>query len=157
MSMAISKSIKKLLKIVEELHKAHPSKKFTLDGRLVGDIGEILVEEHYDVLLFEGMSPHHDGESKDGRKVQIKATMKENLTFPADHIPEYFLGIKINRDGSFVEVFNGPGAVAAKAVGGRKHPKTNLHAISIRALAELSRAVNAEERIPRRATRGNSR
>jgi hypothetical protein len=157
MSKLISKSIEKLLQIVEELHQAYPSRKFTLDGRLVGDIGEILVEEHYDVLLFKGMSPHHDAESKGRRKVQIKATMKENLTFPADHIPEYYLGIKINRDGSFVEVFNGPGTVAAKAVEGRKQPKTNLHSISIKALAELSRGINAEERIPLRSTRENSR
>jgi len=155
MSKAISRSIIKLLQIVDDLQQAHPTKKFTLDGRLVGDIGEILVEEHYDVSLFEGMRRHHDGVSKDGRKVQIKATMKENLTFPADHIPEYYLGIKINRNGSFVEVFNGPGTVAAKAVEGRKPPKTNLHSISVRALAELGRGVNAEEGIPRRAKRGN--
>jgi uncharacterized protein DUF6998 len=156
MSKAISRSITMLLQIVDDLQQAHPAKKFTLDGRLVGDIGEILAEEYYDVSLYEGMSRYHDGETKDGRKVQIKATMKENLTFPADHIPDYFLGIKINRDGSFVEVFNGPGTAAAKAIVGRKHSKTNLHSISIRVLAGLSARVNAEERIPRRATRGNS-
>ncbi|HXP79172.1 MAG TPA: hypothetical protein VN976_04650 [Verrucomicrobiae bacterium] len=156
MSKAITRSITRLLRIVDDLQKAHPSKKFTLDGRLVGDIGEILVEEYYDVSLFEDMRSHHDGESKDGRKVQIKATMKENLTFPGDHIPDYYLGIKINKNGSFVEVFNGPGAVAAKAVEGRKRPKTNLHSISIKTLAVLSRGVNAEERIPNRTTHGNS-
>jgi hypothetical protein len=156
MSKAISKSITMLLQIVDELQQAHPAKKFTLDGRLIGDIGEILTEEYYDVSLYEGMSHHHDGVSRDGRKVQIKATMKESLTFPADHIPDYYLGIKINRDGSLVEVFNGPGSAAAKAIERRKHSKTNLHSISIRVLAELSTKVKAEERIPHRATPGNS-
>jgi hypothetical protein len=154
-SIAISDSIVKLLQIVDDLQKAHPTKKFTLDGRLVGDIGEILVEERYDISLFVGMSPHHDGETKDGRLVQIKATMKRNLTFPADHIPEYYLGIKINRDGSFDEVFNGPGSIAAEAIKGRKYPKTNLHSISIGALTELSRRVSPDKRISRRVNSGS--
>jgi len=155
MSKAISESIKKLLQIVDELHEAHPAKKFTLDGRLLGDIGEILVEENYDIALFKGMRRHHDGMAKDGRLVQIKATMKDALTFPSDHRPDFYLGIKIKKDGSFDEVFNGPGRVAWEAVRNRKPSKTNLHSISIKILAELGRRVSAAEKIPLRIrTRG---
>jgi hypothetical protein len=156
MSKAISTSITKLLEIVDDLQLAHPAKKFTLDGRLLGDIGEILVEESYDVALFEDMRRHHDAETKDGRRVQIKATMKESLTFPADHVPDYYLGIKIYADGSFVEVFNSPGTAAAKAIEGRKRSKTNLHSVSIKTLAGLSAGVKVQERIPRRGKRDDS-
>ena len=137
-------------KIVSQLHDAHPRKTFALDGRLVGDIGEILVEASYDIKLSEGQQQHHDGTTTDGRLVQIKATMKNSLTFPADHVPDYYLGIKVHEDGSFSEVFNGPGAIASQAVKNRKPPKTNLHSISIRTLATLNSKVTARDRIPLR-------
>ncbi|MBI2898552.1 MAG: hypothetical protein HYY17_00020 [Planctomycetes bacterium] len=54
-------------------------------------------------------------------------TEKDALTFPGDHVPDFYLGIQIHSDGSFTEVFNGPGSIAAKAVDGRKTPKNNLY------------------------------
>jgi hypothetical protein len=117
---------------------------------LVGDLGEVLVEDAYDVKLFEGMKKHHDGETSDGRQVQIKATIKDSLTFPADHIPDYYLGIKIHADGKFTEIFNGPGPVAREAVKGRKPTKTNLHSVSLVALNKLNEKVKPSERIPKR-------
>jgi hypothetical protein len=41
-----------LLAMVAKLKKAFPKKEFTLDGRLVGDIGEALAELSYDLELF---------------------------------------------------------------------------------------------------------
>jgi hypothetical protein len=119
-------------------------------SRLVGDIGEILVAASYEIDLFEVMRRHHDGRTTDGRLVQIKTTMKESLTFPAHNIPEYYLGIKVSKDGSFEEVFNGPRRIAWEAVKERKSPRANLHSISIRALMKLSSTVSVEDRIPLR-------
>ena len=94
MSISIPEAVEQMLAIVERLCVAYPKKRFTLDGRLVGDIGEVLVEAAYDLTLFEDIKKHHDAECSDGRLVQIKATMKESLTFPADHIPNDYLGIE---------------------------------------------------------------
>ena len=152
MDITVSEAVKQMLGIIRLLQKAYPKKKFTLDGRLVGDLGEILVEGAYDVELFEGLQKHHDGQSSDGRLVQIKATMKNSLTFPVDHIPHYYLGIKIHSDGSFTEIFNGPGSVAWEAVKNRKPTKTNLHSIGITALKRLNEKVKRSDRIPKRAT-----
>lgn len=74
--MEIHKAVNELLKIVEALQSRYDRKKFTLDGRLVGDLGEILVEQDYNLDLYSGLAKHHDGETPDGRKVQIKTTMK---------------------------------------------------------------------------------
>ena len=148
--MPIRKAIKNLLQTVETLHREYPKKKFTLDGRLVGDLGEILAEEEYELELYDGLEKHHDGETPDGRKVQIKATMKNLLTFPQDHVPEYYLGIKIHQDGSISEISNGPGVVAAEVVKNRTHNKYNLHSVSLSALEELNKTVSEEDRIPRR-------
>ncbi len=153
MNITVPDAIKQLLQIVEQLHIAHPKKKFTLDGRLIGDLGETIVEGAYDVDIFEKLEKHHDGITSDGRLVQIKATMKKDLTFPASHVPNYYLGIQIHRDGSFSEIFNGPGYIAAKAVEDRKFPKTNLHGISITALKKLNELVTEKDRIPRRSNK----
>jgi len=152
MKITIPDAISQMLRIVDRLREAYPKKKFTLDGRLVGDLGESLVEDVYDVKLFEDLKKHHDGSTSDGRQVQIKATMKAALTFPVDHIPDYYLGIQIHQDGKFTEIFNGPGRIARKAVRGRKPTKTNLHSVTIAALKKLNEEVKPSERIPKRAT-----
>ena len=152
MGITIRSAVKQLLHIVELLQDEYPKKKFTLDGRLVGDLGETLVATEYDVELFEGVPPHHDGQTSDGRKVQIKSTMKDSLTVAADHTPDHYLGIKIHRDGTFEEVFNGPGSIVWEAVKDRKHPKNNQHKLPIKKWRELDETVEASDRIPRRAT-----
>ena len=151
-AISILMAVARLLQVVKELNAAYPQKSFTLDGRLVGDIGEVLVAAAYDVELFDGVQRHHDGKARDGRLVQIKATMKSNLTFPAAHVPDFFIGIQIHADGTFTEVFNGPGKTAANAISSRKLPKTNLHSVSVSALTRLSAVVTQGDRIPRRST-----
>lgn len=148
MAITIPDAVRQMLLIVEKLCAAYPKKKFTLDGRLVGDIGEVLVEDAYDLDLFADMKKHHDGECSDGRLVQIKATMKKSLTFPADHIPNYYLGVQIHSDGTFTEIFNGPGAIAWKAVKGRAAPKNNLYSVQITTLKSLQTEVAEADKIP---------
>ena len=153
MSVVIQDAVKQLLKIVGRLQDEYPKKRFTLDGRLVGDLGETLVESAYELEVFGSLEKHYDAKTPHGRRVQIKATMKNSLTFPVDHVPDYYLGIQIQPDGTFEEVFNGPGPITAKAVENRKPTKTNLHSVSIKALRRLNQEVPTTERIPERADR----
>jgi hypothetical protein len=150
MKATIPRAVEQLLAIVEELRTTLPKKRFTLDGRLVGDIGEALAEQLYAVTVFDRLQRHHDAKADDGRLVQVKATMQGTLTFPADHIPEYYLGLSIDATGTAAEVFNGPGKLVFEVVKGRKKPKNNLHSLSVRALEELNKAVREDDRIPRR-------
>jgi hypothetical protein len=149
-AITVEDAVQRLLVVVAELQHAHPGKRFTLDGRLVVDNGEVLVAAAYDVAPLDGLPKHHDAKSSDGRFVQIKATMKDSLTFPADYVPDFYLGIKIHVDGTFDEVFNEPGAIARRAIAKRKHPKTNLHSISVAALRKLQTQVSTHLRIARR-------
>jgi hypothetical protein len=111
-----------LLAIVEELRTAFPKKRFTLDGRLVGDIGEALAEQIYALTVFDRFERHHDAKADDGRLVLVKATMQGTLTFPADHIPECYLGLSIDATGTATEVFNGPGSRRAEQSRARRRP-----------------------------------
>lgn len=148
--MTIPRAIRQLLAVVQALRQRYPKKRFTLDGRLVGDLGEALAEENYDLELFDRVQKHHDARASDGRLVQIKATMQSSLTFPVDHVPDYYLGIQIHTDGNFTEVFNGPGRIARETVSSRKPTKTNLHCVPIAALKIANSRVTEQERIPRR-------
>jgi hypothetical protein len=151
-AITIQRALKQLLQVVGELQSTYPKKKFTLDGRLVGDLGEALVEDAYDVELFDRVVKHYDARTPDGRRVQIKAPMKESLTFRVRHCPDYYVGIQIRPDGSFAEIFNGPGFIAAKAVENRKPIKANLHSVSIGVLKRLNETVQETDRIPKRFT-----
>ena len=146
----IAQHIKNLLKEVKALKKLHPTKEFTLDGRLVGDIGEVLASQKYKLSLKPGLLAHYDAETDDGRKVQIKTTMKYALTFPADHVPDYYLGIKVHSTGDVEEIFNGPGLTIADLLKNRKRPKNNLYNISINRLKKLNAIVDNKERIAKR-------
>ena len=155
-SMTICKAVGALLSIVKELQEKYPHRKFTLDGRLVGDLGEVIVEQNYAVKLYRSSQKHHDGETPDGKKIQIKTTMKDALTFPCDHIPDYYLGIKILPNGDYKEIFNGPGEVIHSAISRRKPTRTNLYPIELRTLKRLNEAVQKKQRIPKKTETGNS-
>ena len=148
--MKIDNAVKSMLKIVDELQKTYPKKKFTLDGRLVGDLGEILVEEFYDIILYENIKARYDGKTPGGKKVQIKTTMQDSLTFPADSIPDFYIGIKIKEDGTFDEIYNGPGELIQKLIKDRSKPSNNLHNIPINKLIELNSKVEQSKKVKER-------
>lgn len=106
--------IKELLAITQKLRDKyiHLNKQFSLDGKLVGDIGEVLAAEKYGLKLLEENAEVHDAkEISTGRMVQIKSTFKGNSYFPYGdkRTPNYFLCIKIHENGEIEELFNGPG------------------------------------------------
>ena len=106
--------IKQLLAITQKLKAKyiHLNKQFSLDGKLVGDIGEVLAAEKYGLRLLEENAPVHDAEEiSTGRMVQIKSSFKGYCYFPYgnDRMPEYFLSIIIDESGNITEIYNGPG------------------------------------------------
>ena len=150
MGNRIRLELKRLISATESLHRLYPAKRFTLDGRLVGDIGEVLAEQDYDLELLPGLQRHYDANGGDGKRIQIKTTMKDALTFPADHVPDHYLGLKLSEDGTISEVFNGPGRLIAEYLRRRKPPKTNLHSVSLSALRTLQVTVKAKSVARRR-------
>src|SRR5687768_16097147 len=103
---------------IDRLNAAFPHRKFTIDGRLVGDIGEIIAEIEYDVCLDSVGRATHDCMTSDGRQVQVKATFKSHLTMRS--VPDYYLGFQLFRDGRHEEVYNGPGHLIQAEFGHRK-------------------------------------
>ena len=50
---SIASALSDSLTIVHALHETYPERHHTLDGRLVGEIGETLAEETYEITLYD--------------------------------------------------------------------------------------------------------
>ena len=134
---------------IEMLKTKFDEKAFTIDGRLVGDIGEIIAEHEYELVLYKSQTATHDGETPEGRKVQVKATFKHKLTMTA--VPEYYLGLQLHQDGTYREVFNGPGTLIAEQFAKRKGIGTKQLSFPVAVLEQLSKAVLDHDRVKKRA------
>lgn len=149
------KEIKELLKITSLLRERykHQKKNFTLDGKLVGDIGEVLAAEKYGLKLYAENAEVHDGEEiKTRRKVQVKSSFKNYSYFPygVAKVPEYFLSLNITEDGDLEELFNGPGEYIVehyiKARNLKPYKKT-YYTLSKGVLLDLNNKVASKDKI----------
>ncbi|MCK4516637.1 MAG: toll/interleukin-1 receptor domain-containing protein, partial [Spirochaetaceae bacterium] len=145
----VADSYVSLLAVVADLKVAFHHKQFTIDGRMMGDIGEAMVECVYDVEVFEKTRPEIDAIASDGKRVQIKATAKKSLTFKNKE--DHYLGIQILDDGTFDEIFNGPASVIYDRFRTRrKGIGEKLLSLPISELRDLSKTVKAADRVPLR-------
>ncbi len=145
---ALTEGLALVFQGIERLSLAFPNRRFTIDGRLVGDIGEVIAELEYDVNLHEVSQPEYDGVTTDGRRVQIKATFKNSLTFKTT--PDFLLGFKLYPNGTYEEVFNGPGHLIYTKYAHRAGIGSSLLSFPNTVLRELSKSVHQGERIAKR-------
>jgi hypothetical protein len=149
-SNEIEESLKLIFQGIENLREKYPGRKFTIDGRLVGDIGEVIAADEYEIVLDKVSQPHHDATTAcaKGRRVQIKATFKDSLTFSTT--PDYYIGIKLYEDGFFEEIYNGPGQIIRDKYEHRKGIGGVLLSFQIKDLKVLSAKISESEKIPKR-------
>ena len=129
----VEEKIRQLYQIVDELESVYPEKHFTLDGILIGNLGEVYAAEKYDLKLLKEAAKTHDAITLDGRKVQIKTTQGRQIGLYEE--PEYLLVLQVQRDGSFIEVYYGSGKTPWMHAG--KKQKNGQRYISIARLSEL--------------------
>ncbi len=120
--MEIKKALEEIFSGINKFktNYEHLNKKFTIDGRLVGDIGEVLAEKYYKIVLF--------------KKLQ----------------PDYYLGLKIKKDGDFEETYNGPGKYIFEAFKHRKGINKISLRFPIKKLKEISKQILSSEKIERK-------
>lgn len=144
--------IKQLLEITQKLRTQY-KRSFTLDGRLVGDIGEVLAAKKYGLKLYSENNTIYDGEEiTTGRKVQIKASFKNYSYFPYGEtkLPDYFLSVNILENGELEELYNGPGHFIVEHYINKynlKHYKESYYTLSKGRLRELNDLVPKEDKI----------
>lgn len=148
------KEISEFLKICNNLKEkySHHKRSFTLDGKLVGDIGEVLAAEKYGLELLKENHRTHDAiELKTNRHIQIKASFKNNFYFPSLNkpIPDYFICINILENGEITEIYNGPGDLVAYELIRKKNKKEDStgYTLNTNDLIKLNDTVPDNEKI----------
>ena len=139
----LSDKIKQLYTITNELEQAYPGRKFTIDGHLVGSIGEVIAAEHYGLTLLPNSTKTHDAKTEDGKLVQIKATQVKGIAISSE--PDYLIVIRLLSDGSWEEIYNGPGKAVWESAG--KMQKNGQRPISLSKLRNLMGSVDAKDKI----------
>ena len=137
--------IVELYRLTEELENMFPGRHFTPDGHLVGSIGEALAAHHYGVELLTASSKGHDA-TWQGCSVEIKATQGNSVALR--HPPERLLVLKLNADGTWEEVYNGPGRGVWNLFDGKLLPSNGQHSVRLNKLRELMQSVPECEQIP---------
>lgn len=139
----LSEKVQELYSITRELETAFPGRKFTLDGHLVGSIGEVLVADYYGLTLLPNSTKTHDAISGDGRMVQIKATQGKSVSISSE--PDFAIVIKIHENGTWEEIYNGPGNLIWNNVG--KMQKNGQRPISLARLKTLLPDIKKSDKI----------
>ena len=105
---SLAATVRELYAIVSKLESDYSDyhRHFTLDGHLVGSIGEVYAAQKYGIKLFTSSAPKHDGAAPDGRLVQVKATQRESVGISEKS--DSLIVLRIDENGDIDEVYNGP-------------------------------------------------
>lgn len=140
---SVAEKVKALYEISHELEDLFPGRHYTPDGHMIGSIGEALAASYYNLELFPASEETHDAKAPDGRLVQIKATQINRVALSSE--PEWLLVLKMHKDGTFSEEYNGPGKLAWEHCG--KLQKNGQRPISLTKLRELQTAIPQSDRL----------
>jgi hypothetical protein len=135
--------VRNLYALTRELEHHFPGRPFTPDGHLVGSLGEVLAAYQYGLELLPCSAERHDARTGDGKLVQIKATQGRSVALRSE--PQHLTVLRILRDGTTEEAYNGPGALAWTHVGPLQ--SNGQHSISLATLRKLMEQVSPGERI----------
>lgn len=125
------------------LERLFPGRKFTLDGHLVGSIGEVVAAYIFDLDLNPASTLGHDATTPDGRNVEIKLTQGSGVAIR--HEPEHLIVLHRPKGGPMRIVFNGPGTIAWAAAG--KMQRNGQRPISLARLSRLAQDVPKRDRL----------
>ena len=128
--------------MISEMEKNFPDRHFTMDGHLVGSIGECMAAYFYNIELSKSSQRNYDG-IKDGIEIQIKTTQKKTVLISSK--PEHLIVLQLLEDGQVLEVFNGPGDVVWNMAG--KMDKHGYYHFTVKKLTELNQRVPYNKRI----------
>ena len=139
--------VKQLYATVNELESMFPGRHFTPDGHMVGSLGECLVADAYNLELKTASNKGYDAVTETGLEVEIKATQSNSVAFRSQ--PQHTIIIKILRDGTFEEIYNGPGVLVWEQFKNKQLPSNGQFQVSLNKLRQLNQTVAQADRVPK--------
>lgn len=128
----------------EALEALFPGRKFTLDGHLVGSIGEVVAAYMFGLDLMPASTLGYDALAPDGRRVEIKLTQGKFVALR--HAPDHMIALHRPKGGPVRVVYNGPGRAVWDGCG--KDQKNGQRPISLSRLSGLYAVVAESDRLP---------
>jgi len=144
MQESLSDLIAQLYVLVQKL-EALTGRPFTPDGHMVGSIGEVLVRDTYNLELNPPSTKGHDASDLNSRNIEIKAT-QGNRGVAFRSCPDFAIVIRLEKDGTFELVYNGPGRLVwdGKNLDDKKMPSNGQHVVSLKDLRRLNKTPEAQ-------------
>ena len=136
--------VQELYALTGKLHELFPGRLFTPDGHLVGSIGEVLAAHHYGLTLRPSSADGPDAVSRDGKDVEITTTQGDRIGLR--RVPEHLLVLKLHRDGSIEEIYNGHGVWAWDHCG--KMQRNGQRQIGLSKLKRIMEPMPMDQRLP---------
>jgi len=151
----LSQAIRDLYAIVDRLGEecADHGRHFSLDGHLLGSIGEIYASECHGISLYTSSKKAHDGWKVDAagrrREIQIKVTQTraKRKVVPISHRPDYLIVLLVDENGAFEEVYNGPGIKVWDLVKDKPRPANGQYQVTLSKLRALDAEVSEVDRV----------
>jgi hypothetical protein len=140
----VSKLLDDLYTATDRLEEIFPGRSFTLDGHLVGSIGEVIAAYMFDLSLNAASSKGHDAIARDGRRVEVKLTQHKSAAIR--HPPDHLIVMHRVKGRPVQIVYNGPGTEPWAQAG--RIQSNGQRTISLRKLATLDQLVTPEVRLP---------
>ena len=138
--------IREMYSLIDELESMFEGRHFTPDGHTVGSIGEALAGHYYGLQLLPASTKGRDA-TIENLSVEIKATQGDSIALR--HEPEHLLVLKLHRNGSWDEVYNGPGDIVWKLISNKPLPKNGQYQVRCSKLRELMASVPENRRVQR--------
>lgn len=139
----VARIVEQLRAAVSQLEELFPGRPFTLDGHLVGSIGEVLAAERYGLELLSPSTQDHDAKAPDGLLVQVKLTRGDSVGLSSES--QHLLVLGLMMEGTLEEIYNGPGRPAWDAAGPMQ--KNGHKQVSVSRLMKLMEAVPPAQRL----------
>ncbi|MCT4655466.1 MAG: hypothetical protein N4A65_06625 [Cohaesibacter sp.] len=139
----VAELLDQLYASTDELETLFPGRKFTLDGHLVGSVGEVVAAYMFGLELNPASTIAHDARAADGRHVEIKLTQEKRISIR--HEPEHLIVLTRPKGSKIDVVYNGPGDQVWPACG--KMQKNGQRRISITKLKMLNATVLDAQRL----------
>lgn len=139
----VARHLDELYDASEGLEQIFPGRKFTLDGHLVGSVGEVVAAYIFDLDLNSASTQGHDAVTRNGKNVEIKLTQRTSVAIR--HEPDHLIALHRPQGGPIRVVYNGPGAVAWENAG--RMQSNGQRAISLARLSQLDSEVQQEHRL----------
>lgn len=153
LELRVPPEVRAIRESIALLRRRFPQRPFTMDGRLVGDLGEVVAAEAFGLHLQPWNTPGHDALVADGCSVEVKATAspgpRTRIGFSKNSTPTTWLVVMSfppERPDVAVVEYAGPGAPVWAVLSA---PREDHHQVSVSLSRIRSIAANLrpEERL----------